>query len=63
MIKNRYQYIFAIVLLMLLHVSIMFFWLGNIKQPSNLNALNSNNKTEPTSQTNPKPFKFYFINY
>ncbi|TAH04700.1 MAG: hypothetical protein EAZ15_00750 [Sphingobacteriales bacterium] len=60
---NRYQYIFAIALLMLIHVSIMFFWLEKIEQPTKLNALNTSATNKTTNQTQFKPIGFYFINY
>lgn len=63
MIQNRYQYIFAIALLMLIHISIMFFWLENIKQPTNLQALNKSGDVKTTYQTQFKPIGFSFINY
>lgn len=42
--KKRYQYIFAIAFLLITHIIIMVLWIGNIKQPATINALNTDGK-------------------
>ncbi len=63
MTQNRYQYMFAIGLLMLIHTSIMFFWLENIKQPTNLNTLSKSAVVKTSFKSQTKPLKINFINY
>jgi hypothetical protein len=63
MITNRYQYIFAIVLLLLIHISIMFLWIGNINQPASLNTLHSGNKIPQNNHVQTNIFNFNFTNY
>jgi hypothetical protein len=64
MIYNRYKYKFAIGLLMLFHISIIFFWVSSMKNQTNNVA--SNSKSTTTVNNNEvisvKPLLEFFTN-